>query len=123
MQKLTQVLLVALVLGGLLVVYFTKQEETFQGSETIVQMNEEGFLPSEFIIRPGDRVIFINVSTSTEYWPASDLHPTHELYSAFDPLKPIIPGESWSFIFERSGTWRFHDHLHPNKRGVLIVEP
>ena len=63
MQKLTQVLLVALVLGGLLVVYFTKQEETFQGSETILQMNEEGFLPSEFIIRPGDRVIFINVSS------------------------------------------------------------
>lgn len=93
------------------------------GNEHTVLMTEAGFSPSELSIKAGDRVIFSNVGSSTERWPASDLHPTHELYRAFDPLRPVLPGESWAFVFEEAGNWRFHDHLHANKRGIIRVSP
>ena len=86
-------------------------------------MTDEGFSPAEFSVKAGSRVDFVNKSTTGQYWPASDLHPTHELYSEFDPKEPVMPGKTWSFVFEKRGFWRMHDHLHPDKRGAVTVTP
>lgn len=86
-----------------------------------IAMNAQGFVPTTTRINVGDIVQFIN-EDSTGRWPASDLHPTHELYPEFDPGEPVPPGASWSFRFEEKGSWRFHDHLKPNKRGNILVE-
>lgn len=98
-----------------------KENEMPKTVAVVVLMNDEGFSPSEFSIKVGERVDFVNTSTVTEYWPASDLHPTHDLYTQFDPREPILPGSTWSFVFVKKGQWRMHDHLHPDKRGKIIV--
>ena len=40
----------------------------------------------------------------------------------FDPKKPIPPGSSWAFKPKNIGEWKYHDHLLPHQRGILIVE-
>lgn len=100
-----------------------REEAQPKTAAVVVTMTDEGFSPAEFTIRKGERVDFVNGSATNSYWPASDLHPTHEIYSAFDPQKPIGPGETWSFVFEEVGRWKMHDHLHANIRGEITVTP
>ena len=36
-----------------------------------------------------------------DFWPASNVHPTHLLYPGFDAKKPILDGGSYSFTFTK----------------------
>jgi plastocyanin len=94
---------------------------TIEGKNQVVHINRSSFEPSQLTITPGTTVTFENVD-SVDHWPASNLHPTHEVYPEFDPQKPIIPGDSWSFTFNDNGEWFFHDHLFPEMGGKVIVE-
>jgi plastocyanin len=94
--------------------------ETQGTTHTIVRTNE-GYEPSTLTILQGDTVEFINQSNDF-HWPASDLHPTHGIYPAFDPLRPVAVGEVWSFRFQEVGEWKFHDHLHANEVGIITVQ-
>lgn len=87
-----------------------------------IEMTENRFSPREITIpTQGGTVTFIN-RDKVDRWPASNIHPTHGIYPEFDPKRPIKPGESWSFKFEKAGQWRYHDHLLPHVRGVVGVE-
>jgi len=86
----------------------------------VVTMTDEGFSPTEFTIQRGTTVAWVNSSTKFR-WPASNIHPTHELYPAFDPLEPVAPGEVWEFTFNEVGSWQFHDHLIPRFIGLITV--
>lgn len=99
---------------------FFSPEDVKEG-DTVININASGdFSPAEVSIQKGDRVVWVNKSDRFA-WPASDVHPTHEIYSEFDPLEPMAPGEVWAFVFEKAGEWRFHDHLRPSKTGVVGV--
>lgn len=87
---------------------------------TIIHIDEKGFDPKNVTIEAGQKVVFENAGFS-DVWPASDDHPTHENFSAFDPKKPILPGESWEFTFNGPGTFAFHDHLSPPFTGEVVV--
>lgn len=86
----------------------------------MVSITEDGFSPEEITIKKGQTVTWIN-ETNEFRWPASDLHPSHTIYPEFDPRQPISPGRSWSFTFQKVGTWRYHNHLRPIDRGVVEV--
>src|SRR2546421_517242 len=81
-----------------------------------IEMSQDGFSPQQITINSGDSITFVNKDT-TDHWPASDLHPTHTIYPEFDPKQAIHPNSSWSFTPKRSGTFKFHDHLNPHKKG------
>lgn len=97
-------------------------EEFFRtkGQQIVITIEEDGFHPRSIELEKGDTIVFIN-NDSQDHWPASNLHPTHTMYAAFDPQKPLKSGESWSFIFEQEGTWFFHDHLYPKNGGKITV--
>lgn len=88
---------------------------------TVVRMTAEGFAPPRLSVTTGTEVTFVNAGPD-DRWPASNIHPTHAIYSAFDPRRPIPPGGSWAFVFDRAGIWRYHDHLAPSLTGVVTVE-
>lgn len=90
------------------------------GEEIEIRMVSEGFVPREVIVEQGDNVRFTNEDTRNR-WPASDPHPIHDDYPAFDAERVIQPSESWTFQARQSGVWRYHDHRVPNLRGVLTV--
>ena len=106
-------------LGGVLLVvlFFAVYSK---GAEHVVEIREDSFYPKELTIQKGDTVMF-TTSLEKPFWPASNLHPSHTIYSEFDPKEPIEPGKSWSFKFNKAGKWRFHDHLAPLVKSTIIV--
>ena len=85
----------------------------------VVEMTSDGFSPQEITIDESSSIIFVNKDKEA-HWPASNPHPVHSIYPQFDPRKPIQTGESWPFK-PKVGTFRYHDHLSPHLRGVIIV--
>lgn len=129
-MKFFPIVLSCLVLVGGLIggvyLYTTKEDAKTQVLQTLpeaavtVVRTAEGYEPKEITIKKGEVVLWKN--ESIEYhWPASDLHPTHTIYSDFDPLKPVAPGSKWAFQFDKVGTWKYHDHIRANKVGTVTV--
>ena len=79
-----------------------------------------GFEPALLTIPIGTTVTF-TTDRDEQFWPASDVHPNHLVYRAFDPRRPLQPGESWSFTFDKVGDWRLHDHLESRASGMIRV--
>jgi plastocyanin len=78
------------------------------------------YTPANLTVKAGDIVIFKN-NSKEDFWPASNPHPLHTDFSAFDPRKPIPAGGEFDFKFTKVGTWKFHDHLNPVARGSIVV--
>lgn len=111
------------------------QPQTQPETQNIVIYTDSGYSPNTLRVKVGTVVTFKNQS-SRAMWPASALHPTHAVYSgtsltehcpdtkgiAFDACTGIQPGNSWSFTFNKKGTWKYHDHLNPSFTGTIIVE-
>ena len=85
-----------------------------------VEIRNGRFDPPELKIKKGDTVIWTNAS-SRQVWPASAVHPTHQELPGFDSLRGISAGESYSFRFDKPGSWRYHDHLNPALTGGVRV--
>ena len=69
------------------------------GTTHIVEISEDGFSPNLTEILAGDSIEFVNTG-ELDHWPASNAHPTHQLYADFDARRPILPEGSWTFTFE-----------------------
>ena len=94
----------------------------------------KGFSPSTITIKKGTEVTFLNESDK-DFWPASAMHPTHTVYPGssvtkcgttdaskiFDACVGITSGNSWSFVFNEVGSWKYHDHLNAFRFGTVVV--
>lgn len=85
-----------------------------------VEIRSGRFTPSELKIKKGDTIVWTNFDSSPS-WPASAIHPTHQVYPGFDALRGLKTGESYSFTFDRVGSFRYHDHLNSSMGGVVEV--
>lgn len=94
-------------------------QQVFVDTKTVL-MKPEVFEPEALTVQKNTKVIFKNEDT-VERWPASNLHPTHGIYPEFDSRQPITSGQEWSFVFDKVGTWKMHDHLAPFIRGQITV--
>jgi plastocyanin len=90
------------------------------GGDVTINYTSTGYSPSTVTIKKGSKVTFVNQTTG-QMWPASAPHPTHTDYPEFDPKKAVAAGESFSFTFDKTGTWRFHDHLFSARFGTITV--
>jgi hypothetical protein len=89
--------------------------------EVSIVLTEKGYVPNNITISKGTRVTFSSV-VDREYWPASNPHPDHHIYSGFDPRQPVAASSTWSFVFDTYGVWGFHDHLRSYLTGTIYVE-
>ncbi len=119
MRSLIAALVIAIVAIGFGVAYARGPQLT-QMTEATVVLKDSGFEPEMTRITRGGTVTFRN-ERENPFWPASDLHPSHGLYAEFDPMRPLDPGEQWSFRFDRVGTWDYHDHLRSYYVGTIHV--
>lgn len=93
----------------------------------LVRYDGLSFQPQNIKVRVGTKVFFVNESKQQRpMYIASDEHPTHENYPGFDAAavnrKFPAMSESFSFVFDRTGTWGYHDHNYPSARGTIIIE-
>lgn len=113
-------IIIPLLIFSLLTPLVFAHEATLQ-NQRIIHIHDRGFDPQKIIIDQQTILIFENIGKN-DHWPASNIHPTHDIYPEFDPQKPIKPGESWSFTFDKVGEWRYHDHLYPTLSGTITVK-
>lgn len=96
-------------------------------AETVnVTYGENGFQPQQITIAKGSTINFTN-KTQLPMWVASAPHPEHIDYPELDAgvLEGghIAPGNpSFSFKFDRPGTWSYHNHSFPAHKAVIIVK-
>jgi plastocyanin len=86
-------------------------------AQTITYTNE-GFVPATLDVGVGAMVHFVNES-DMQMWVASDSHPAHDILPTFDQFKP---GDMFMYVFEETGTWKYHDHLNPTAVGEIVVK-
>jgi hypothetical protein len=86
----------------------------------IIEMTKDGFNPQSVTVDHNQTIIFLN-RDDVPRWPASNSHPMHDVYPEFDPKNSIEPGASWPFKPQKIGTWKYHDHLFPHMRGIIVV--
>lgn len=100
----------------------TGMSTTVTAPKTVtISYTDNGYVPSTVSINAGDTVKFMN-NSSRGMWTASDPHPVHTDFSAFDARKNYNPGESYSFTFTTAGTYGFHNHTHSSDTGEVIVK-
>ena len=126
LKKFFFIILIILV-GGLVVVSIfsfkirkNDMPAITSNAQSSIVLHTYGFSPKELKIKKGTTVNFTS-DANREFWPASDIHPTHLIYPEFDPQQPIASGSAWSFTFNKVGHWRFHDHLSPTTIGSMTV--
>jgi plastocyanin len=98
----------------------TEEPEPGLPATATVRYTEGGFDPSTVRIAQGGTVTFINEADGA-MWVASDNHPSHSLYSAFDQKTSVGLGGTYVFPFLQSGTWGFHNHMNPSHTGMVVV--
>lgn len=140
-KPLWQWVLIYLVIGGIIYwlvyyFYFVKSgsnkytyapatSQTTQVSdgiaENVVIYSDTGFSPKNLIIKPNTTVTFKNDSGKS-MWVASNPHPIHSDYSAFDAKGGYKKGESYQFTFTEARKYNYHNHLNSNDEGTITVE-
>jgi len=82
------------------------------GATTSIQIKRTGFVPATVTINLNDSVT----------WKNTDTIDHQVVANGGQFASPILgPGKSYTFTFRNSGTFRYHDGLHPTLRGTVTV--
>ena len=82
------------------------------GATTSIQIKRTGFVPASVTINLNDSVT----------WKNTDTIDHQVVANGGQFASPILgPGKSYTFTFRNSGTFRYHDGLHPTLRGTVTV--
>ncbi len=85
-----------------------------------VKYTDKGFVPDKIKVPVGSLVEFKNES-SKDMWVASAPHPSHVKLPTFDQFKSYKKGRVYRYVFDKKGTWEYHDHINPGAGGVVTV--
>jgi len=89
------------------------------GDNTIV-IKKDGFDPASITVKPGSIVRWRNADSTPD---AALYSPTHRITIVNVKDSPLLsPGEGWSWIFDEPGSYNYHDLLHPDLEGTIIVK-
>lgn len=102
-----------------------------QNRSNTVRFTDNGFNPSTLTIQKGEEVVFLDESSRT-MWVATDNHPTHTKYDgtslrshcsgSTDTFDQCETGSSFSFTFNKTGSFGYHNHKPFVSGGTIIVE-
>ena len=89
-----------------------EEEDTMESEETIVEISEDGFDPSDAQITAGDTVTWMNND--------SIAHTIIDDEGVFDS-EEIEPGESYSYTFDEAGTYTYTSSEDETFEGMITV--
>lgn len=109
---------------------------TANGTSATVMFTDNSFSPSSITVKKGQAVTWVNQGTEA-MWVASASHPAHTVYGGtsrdehcatgyagatpFDECAGAQPGGTYTFAFDKAGTWKYHNHLGTGETGTVIV--
>jgi plastocyanin len=86
-----------------------------------VEILKGSFSPTTLRIAKGDIVVWTNKDTSP-HQIASDPYPSNDTVPGL-LSDSLAANESFSFTFDKTGTFTYHDNLNPLKlKGTVVVE-
>jgi len=88
--------------------------------ESMVTLTSSGFSPASLTVKTGTKVTWKNTSGEAAT-VNSDPHPTHTDYPPLN-LGSFQNGGTLSLIFDKAGTYGYHNHFNPSERGTIIVK-
>ena len=87
-----------------------------------VVISASQFSPQNVQIDVGQTVVWTNRDGSS-HWIVSDGDLQTSQVPRLNSSGPILPQNSYSYTFDKSGTFTYHDDLHPNQlRGTITVK-
>lgn len=99
--------------------------------ENVVRYTSSGFSPDTIRISQGESVTWVN-DGGPGMWVASDVHPTHTEYDGTstqehcpndgDVFDQCDTGSEYTFTFDKTGEWTYHNHARAAHTGTVIVE-
>lgn len=96
-----------------------------------IALTKDGFSPSTLTVKRGTMVTWIN-SGGGNMWVASAMHPSHIVYGG-TTLKEHCPdtasaafdqcaiGATFTFMFDKVGDWKYHNHVDAGQYGSVTV--
>lgn len=94
-----------------------KTTSVLQSEVATIMITDKGFEPAEIKISKGEKVVWVNTGIGP-HWPAvisgQDL-------TDFNAMQGLSQGESYSFVFDQVGIWKYKDQLNPGLVGVVEV--
>ncbi len=96
------------------------QVNTFNKNVSVITLTKSGFSPSTLTVKTGSRVVWVNNSGSSASVNSAD-HPTHKVYSPLN-LGLFNSGSSVQLVFDKPGTYKYHNHLNPTQIGTIVVQ-
>lgn len=89
-------------------------------SATVTWSDEAGFAAAEVTVKAGEKVEFKNEGKSVVE-VNSDPHPTHTSFPVLN-IGRVAAGQTKSAVFDKAGTYKYHNHLNASQRGTIIVQ-
>lgn len=87
-----------------------------------VSITSSGFVPAVISVKVGQAVTWTNADAST-HLVASDPYPTDNALAGFDSHQALSTNDHYSFVFNKAGTYTYHDDLNPYAfQGTIIVK-
>lgn len=125
------ILIIAIIIGGIFL--YRKSGPASQNPQTTTQQttqttqeesqityNGTEFSPATLTVKAGTKVTWVNKSGKTVD-VESDPHPIHTSYPPMN-FGPFSDGSSVTLVFDKPGTYRYHNHLNPSQTGTVIVQ-
>lgn len=87
-----------------------------------VQITASGFVPETIKIKQGESVTWVNTDTAPHQIAADPL-PSHSKLPSLVTDQSLNQNESFTFTFDKKGTYTYHDPLNPDAlKATVIVE-
>ena len=113
----------------------TTSTNTTPAPVTTILYGEDGFSPKTTTIPLGTKVEFVDKNTQKDMWVASAMHPTHQVYDnttkdqhciagyvGAKPFDQCSASMSYTFTPDKTGTWKYHNHVSAGDFGTIIVQ-
>lgn len=111
-----------LIAGGIVLIIAAKSRPAVSEAVPSVVVSETGFRPQTIKIKKGQRVTWIN-QDANPHQISADPHPSGDLLPTLKSREPLLQYETYTAIFEKSGTFTYHDFLNPVEfQATVIVE-
>ena len=86
-----------------------------------VDITAEGFSPQTLHVEKGTKVVWMN-RDAAPHQVASDPYPDRSALPELFSKQPLAAEATYSFTFNKTGTWAYHDYLHPTMTAVIQVK-
>jgi plastocyanin len=121
--------IIVVIVAAIVIVAVTERSQTSKttkpNTEVVparVTITPQGFVPATLTIRQGQAVVWTN-SDSATHQVDSDPYPSNNYLTDFNELQPMPYNGQFSFIFNKIGSYTYHDNLNPYRlKGTIVVK-